>query len=786
MKDKKVCTEDGLHVSKTLLRIVSPTGQAIDLYRKYISSTFNLNLSHTVLSNMPISLLEKFYREETPDRSPCYFNFFDPSDISKLDACLDFSIVILRVEEKSDRVSKVHDRRIMMDDDRPARFFVYLKRSDYCELYETFNDYDIRLSECSFIKWCTKSRANDCFINLVLASLGREATCVHSCGFCHDFLKFLCRPEGLKEFVFEPIILVSHISAEMRNRNEAMSPKNQMFAVLVNYAKNEQEIEAATVLAITGDREYIYQMRPAYVKSIKQIEKRKRTIKSEPLPFAQSVVVSNSPSSSKSKFNDDTYNFSCKNVASSRSCDCDPCKKAVNFQRNLPASGSQKLYRIKMSSYDHLRNLNLFTTEYEQLINEVCEMSLGAADAESMTRMIDDNLGNEDIFSVPSVSGIKIPRRVTALQVPIMLSWTDHTALEEGLKPFLHRWNPLDEEEMIREFVEELTTRKKKVVELKKQKLAPLFSFIKTFKEAHFKFFSDCKNGKEEDLHASDLCSSEEERSEGESGEEENFSQERKRRRKWSDEKEEGKTEKANRGGKLENAWFHSPIGLFEKHLLKLSESYLIFFFNGQSYDLPLLSSMLITYLRSTGHNRIVMSREGSRVKKISFSGIEILEAQKLLSPGFSLASFASVCGVTEAHKIEKGIFPFHLLTSLDFLKQPCLPTNAADWRNDLAPDKSPSQEDVDEVITFFKDSNMESIESYLIFYLFLDVELLQRSMVVLSRSLYQCLGVNFADCNKYTISSLSSYAAQTFLMRNKRPGNYTPSNCLIYSVSIP
>jgi hypothetical protein len=128
-----------------------------------------------------------------------------------------------------------------------------------------------------------------------------------------------------------------------------------------------------------------------------------------------------------------------------------------------------------------------------------------------------------------------------------------------------------------------------------------------------------------------------------------------------------------------------------------------------------------------------------------------------------------------------KGIFPFNLLVSKEFLSEPKLPRDAALWANSLDESKSPSQARVDEVLAIFEEKKFASVGEMLRSYLMDDVRLVLRIAVSLADGFYSMLGVNYVASSKYSISSLAAAGSQTFLMRQKAVGQFSANNISIY-----
>jgi hypothetical protein len=182
---------------------------------------------------------------------------------------------------------------------------------------------------------------------------------------------------------------------------------------------------------------------------------------------------------------------------------------------------------------------------------------------------------------------------------------------------------------------------------------------------------------------------------------------------------------------------------------------------------------------KEMGCKGVKISRDGSRVKWIRVNDMYFCDIKRVLSPGTSLDALGKMCQLP----VEKGIMPWDKFTSLSYLREKTLPSDAADWRSSLQPDRSPSQSDVDAALQIFRENNYSCIGDYLKSYVSKDVDILQKAIVKLSRSFYKQLGVNFLGLRKHTISSLSNTAAHSFLLRNKRPGIVSCQHSKYYSI---
>jgi hypothetical protein len=186
-----------------------------------------------------------------------------------------------------------------------------------------------------------------------------------------------------------------------------------------------------------------------------------------------------------------------------------------------------------------------------------------------------------------------------------------------------------------------------------------------------------------------------------------------------------------------------------------------------------------VPYLKSAGKRRLGMRRQGNRIRSLRFEGIDVVEAKKLLAPGFSLSSMAATCGIPE----EKQIFCFDRLTSRAFLDEPRLPASAADWTQSLDPRKAPTQREVDAAQADFDRLGCSSVKDFLVRYLENDVLLLLHSVIKLARSFHSTLGLHPVDSKRVTVSALATCASQAYLCSKKRVGQYFVNDAVKYSV---
>lgn len=205
----------------------------------------------------------------------------------------------------------------------------------------------------------------------------------------------------------------------------------------------------------------------------------------------------------------------------------------------------------------------------------------------------------------------------------------------------------------------------------------------------------------------------------------------------------------------------------------------LLFFFIRSGYDLVILESYLLPYLFEKGL-RPKIEKRGSKITLLKTNnGICFRDICKLLAPNTNLRSFGQMCGLEQA----KAHFPFGYLTSVDVLNEPNLPPDLSAWTNELTSGITITQEIIDEAVNLFEQSKCATIGDYLKTYLKLDVVILFEATQAWRRTLKDkdVIGVDFIECRKFTISSLSNLARGRNLIKNRQIGNFFPNNSQIY-----
>ena len=229
---------------------------------------------------------------------------------------------------------------------------------------------------------------------------------------------------------------------------------------------------------------------------------------------------------------------------------------------------------------------------------------------------------------------------------------------------------------------------------------------------------------------------------------------------------------------KFVSAFGNSLFGQCLDKLEKLIRQFVTISFNGASYDFPILCRYITKVLYSK-KQKLRMQKEGSNIRYMRLRGVKFIDIRHLLSPGFSLDKFGKACDL----KVEKGYFPWKMLTSAQFLEEPELPGDEESWASDLGSSRSLDREGIDSVLRTYRSMGCCKVGDYLAYYLQKDVLILQRASLKLRDSFLEVINVDFVANMKYTVASLASYAMQNQLASGKRPGFFSPNHTRLYQM---
>ena len=753
-------------------------GKALETYKAFLKVTMNLNVEHARLARLDDSLLSKFYQR---DRllPPKYLDVRKSNDLAKLERVLSLRIVLVRLfDGKRSNCDKISDSRVfdyLNGEAKPAHFFALDRRGSNWHLYategETADHYDPFASERSFAtKW---KEVSGCYHADLAALLDCEVP-RHDCGSnCSDLLKF-CAADENRRLWDSQVLFVSHVRSRLVSRRTT-SLANQTFArlgVLRCAAEPVSRSPEVKVVCLTNTG-VLYLPVADLAELLRDPGRDSKTR----LPGAErypDVAAGVEPRRGK------------KRAAQG----CASCRDVPLFEANMNADGPQILYKAPLSTFDLLELTNLSTPENVAAVQSACRLSSAFFDLESCTSKPKSSAGDEDV-EVPfsAVSDISTPRKFLHTQRAIRVGYTDALDLEAGLEPVILRASAggPTTEDIIVEFADDLLVRRDRAVCAKYELLSHLFSVVDVFKQRYLAFFRGegllPRELSDEDLRQDfgpDLVELDPDEVEEEDGrlleaeEEEQPSTSRQPKPKKS--KREFVTPRdliekrlKRQASEVLRSWSFSLLGRLEFNLDRLARKYVTWSFAGARYDHPLIAGTVLTRFKQLGLTQLGMSRDGGSVKSLRGDGIVFADVKKLLPAGASLAKFREMADLVP----DKYIFPFHLLDEdLDFLDRAELPADAAEWTSDLS-GQAPSQERVDEVRRMCSDRGW-SVANFFDFYLAEDVKMLALGTLKLTEVFHELFNLNLLDSGKLTISSLSAYASQVYLFRQKAPGMHS------------
>lgn len=194
-----------------------------------------------------------------------------------------------------------------------------------------------------------------------------------------------------------------------------------------------------------------------------------------------------------------------------------------------------------------------------------------------------------------------------------------------------------------------------------------------------------------------------------------------------------------------------------------------------------LLQQFLVPYLFEQ-RLRPRIEKSGNRVTTIGVSKykIKFRDVSKLLAPSTNLRKFGKLFDLEQC----KAHFPFSILQTLADLERPELPKEDACWRSELGGSTQTVEQLAQiksEAEELFCKANCKSVGDYLRTYLLLDVDILYKATQAWRRQLKSLTGLDFVECSKFTISSLSYTAGLKHMEKNGRIGHFFPNNSQAY-----
>ena len=177
----------------------------------------------------------------------------------------------------------------------------------------------------------------------------------------------------------------------------------------------------------------------------------------------------------------------CNNIK--KTCTCNICN-STDFNANMSQSGPEQLLTIEMEVREILKLLGQLDDQNEQIIEQMCSLSVASMDIESMT--VEADLFSPNLLGAATYNEIGnsyLEDHIKKVQKPIMIAHVDALGMEDSKERILLTAKS-DAEESIYHM---MVLYWKKVLKLKKKSCAkkrllaePLLNLIQEYKNAYF------------------------------------------------------------------------------------------------------------------------------------------------------------------------------------------------------------------------------------------------------------------------------------------------------------
>ena len=782
----------GNDLGKLLMEEISG-GRGLDCYRSYIGNTFNLNSSHSNMAEMEDRLLLNFYGRDPASR-PQFFDVRKDCDLARLEYATNVQIVLAIPPKRTSQTwTKLYDRRAMDAHlpgawaDKPTLHFfaVTLDGGDWIMHAGLEEDTDYTQSDSESIMIAKGRKIEDCYLETACDLL--DVACsdhVHSEEVCLDFAGTCASADAKRLLGERQVRFLAHTGSEWLKKRKMAKPngKDQHFSKLGDIRRDEDDPRSdASVLCLNRDRR-MFVPHVGIVEEALQASKKKPPFpKQEPPPGAPEHFSKSKNKTKRSRVAD--------GYLESIAGHCAACREASSYADNMPACGPQKAYKISLPIDELLRLLALDTADNLAAVQTCCEMSCGWFDLESAscsTNKVDDfNPALEPQFR--HFDEALEPRKVLCVQRPILASLIDGLQLMEGAEPEVLEANSdaSSSHEMLVRLSDNMLDRQKRAAIRKEELLRPLTSVVARMKDAFFEFYEreDGRNGVncwwKDDVRNRDA------------GRRRTRRRRQNRRGGGGDREEEEEEDETThtvedvfqmaedkRRLHLAGSYRNTLFGLLERDLARLTKKMTWYSFHGAHYDHPLISASYLVHMRER-KMRVGMRRNGNAVNEITFGDNVVADLAHLLAAHTSLSRFQQMTAVPAS----KMAFNFDWLgDDLSAFDWKELPEDPKLWRSRLT-GETPSVEKIAAARKLFSDLGCPDLKSYFLKYLNQDILMTALGFKELSKTFRKIFDVCLTQVGKRTIASLSSYASQFYLYKNKYSAMYSPTDCLLFAI---
>ena len=674
-----------INISKVVFKKIAQVQETteLDVYRRFLDHITDFRLDVGILSR---SMITDLYGND--DKNPKYFDYRNHCNWAALaNGVLDEDETLCLYQKKKGGLVKIFDNSIFRKLFHSTKkrsttctkhIFVISKVGKQLNISYTTNANNTEVfpygSEHNFVAGkVVKSKFIGKVVNEVIEQVCDSTTTKlpEECTFGE-----MVNSSATFDHVNAPVLLVSHSGSKIdwRHSNTNNAKVQNFYAILSSYNEQIQNDPIIVCLCLDLDNDTIVGYSPSSVmrdqilKQIEEPEGRNPDIRE----FMQDAAIK--PQGKRNLKAQMKYDKKLEEIDEwliehAQRCDCDCCELSKSYSQNVATEGPQKLVKIDLDTNEYLKFFNLYDVTNIENLKKVYELSIASLDIESYTREISRRSRLKR--KLENISTIGRTTGVEGVQEVALIGYADDFTKDNMNHYHLFKVTNDDEtKDVVSKMMDHIIERQNVMQKRKANLLAPLFSFINKFKEAHSTF--------------------------------------------WEEELQK-KFDPAKVKEQIEDSFKNSLIGKFEKHLQNLQSRFAVYTFNGGKYDLVLLHKHIASYYKEKGQTKpLDLIKKDSRIQKMKLrSGIVFLDICDLIGPGNSLAKFSKLTGQEEV----KMVFPFSCFTSIDFLNKTSLPSSMEAWFNDLKNEFTPEDE-IKRAQDDFRKLGVQTVGEYLEAYL--------------------------------------------------------------------
>jgi hypothetical protein len=502
---KKVC------LSKALLSAVSDTKTELEIYHEYFLP-FTLVADEANLSCLRrLPRLEKkvrntMFKLSEPTKEPAFFNFASHHDINRLSKMIKKEIVIYYSDsaKKMSFLEIYHDfRHLLSSSDERHQSTLYFLTTAAKELFRGSECLDHLVDVTDYFFSIPSSprnfnvKANFGLWGRMSQMLEKRSPNFEVGQVCHLSQSAL----NVHSFWNEIVIIVSFCRS-LFNRHESKIK-----------LRKEPRFSYFTTLAVVAPPAADSSIEALQLKSVKQVvclfaNNTMCLLKKEFVDYIVADLLKTKSERDKPQPNDylnepkvsgeerraaafvlDEKRRSRKCNSTVKICTCNICS-STTFDANMSKAGPEQLVTSELDVRDLLQFLGALNKTNENILEQLCELSVASMDIESMTV-------NADLFSPNLLGAVKYAEidraqlgdHVQKVQKPIMIAHVDALGHENDKLRIMLTATADSEEaifKMMTKYWQKVLKLQKRCIRKKRQIARPIFQLIQEYKNAYF------------------------------------------------------------------------------------------------------------------------------------------------------------------------------------------------------------------------------------------------------------------------------------------------------------